>query len=257
MEALRPYSCRNRVGQKAAHMNTAGWKRRIGEWQGTCTIETDLTPYRSVLDEIDREAGNLSGVPDADLENRASSLRARALRGDPLDDLLVEVFALVREVADRTLAMRPFDVQMLAAVALHRGRLVEMNTGEGKTLTAVPAACLNGLAGRGIHILTFNDYLARRDAAWMGPVYRSLGLSVGVIQEGMSIEARQAAYAADVTYATAKEAGFDFLRMHLAREPFCVCISPENRTAFSTGRSTMRSWMRPTRFSSMKRAYRS
>ncbi len=181
--------------------------------------QVDLAPYRSVLEEIDREGRNLTGIPDEDLRDLAARLRTKARDGEPTGDLLVKTFALVREVADRTLGMRPFDVQMLAAAALHDGKLVEMNTGEGKTLAAVPAACLNGLAGRGVHILTFNDYLARRDAAWMGPVYRSLGLSVGVIQEGIEVGARQAAYKADITYATAKEAGFDFLRMHLARQP--------------------------------------
>ncbi len=114
--------------------------------------------------------------------------------------------------------MRPFDVQIMAGVALHQGKLVEMQTGEGKTLVAVLPASLNALTRRGVHILTFNDYLARRDAAWMGPIYRFLGLSVGVIQEGMTIDERRTAYEADVTYATAKEAGFDFLRMHLARD---------------------------------------
>jgi preprotein translocase subunit SecA len=145
-----------------------------------------------------------------------------------LDDLLVEVFALVRAAADRVLGMRPFDVQLMAGVALHRGKLVEMQTGEGKTLAAVMPACLNALSGRGVHILTFNDYLARRDASWMGPVYRFLGLSVGAVQQEMGIDARREAYRADITYATAKEAGFDLLRMHLCTEPDELIHRPFN-----------------------------
>ena len=160
----------------------------------------------------------LVGETNGRLREMAVSLRERAQTGASLDVLLVEVFALTREVATRVLGMRPFDVQVIAGIALHQGKLVEMQTGEGKTLAAVLPACLNALAARGAHVLTFNDYLARRDASWMGPVYRFLGLSVGAVQEGMGIAERRAAYAADVTYATAKEAGFDFLRMHLCRE---------------------------------------
>ena len=209
-------------------MNKAEWKQRLQRWRGAPLSQVDLVPYRSVLEDIDREGKNLAGTADEHLSEIAACLRARAKEGEPADSLLVETFALVREAADRALGMRPFDVQMLAAIALHGGKLVEMDTGEGKTLAAVPAACLNGLVGRGVHILTFNDYLARRDAAWMGPVYRFLGLSVGVIQEGMAEGARQAAYGADVTYATAKEAGFDFLRMHLARHPGRLVHRPFN-----------------------------
>src|SRR5438128_2462907 len=200
-------------------MNAQQWKQRLQKWRGEEPIEEDLISYRLVLDEINRRGENLAGESDTRLQEFAAALRERAQQGAALDELLVEVFALVREAADRVLGLRPFDVQVTAAVALHQGKLVEMQTGEGKTLTAVLPACLNALAGRGVHILTFNDYLARRDAAWMGPVYRFLGLSVGAVQEGMAINARRAAYGADVTYATAKEAGFDFLRMHLCREP--------------------------------------
>ena len=140
---------------------------------------------------------------------------AQARDGRSLDNLLPEFFALGREACARALGLRPFDVQMLAAVALHEGRLAQMATGEGKTLVAVLPAALNALAGRGVHVLTANDYLARRDAAWMGPVYRLLGLSAAAVAQGMSRDDRRAAYAADVTYVTAKEAGFDFLRDQL------------------------------------------
>jgi preprotein translocase subunit SecA len=133
--------------------------------------------------------------------------------------VLAESYALAREAADRVLGMRPFDVQILAALALNDRNVVEMQTGEGKTLAAVLPATLQALGGRGLHVLTFNDYLARRDAEWMGPVYRFLGLEVSFVQEGMTTSERRQAYLADVTYVTAKEAGFDFLRDGLARSP--------------------------------------
>jgi preprotein translocase subunit SecA len=176
-------------------------------------IEWDLGRYRKTLDEI--KALDLSGVPDGKLRNRSAHLIEKARQGTRLDDLLVEAYALVREVAWRTISLKPFDVQVIAAVAMHRGKLAEMGTGEGKTLVAVFPAYLNGLLGKGVHIHTFNDYLARRDTAWMGPIYEFLGLSVGCIQEGMSSTERREAYASDITYSTAKEAGFDFLRDHL------------------------------------------
>ncbi|MCW5967515.1 MAG: accessory Sec system translocase SecA2 [Blastocatellales bacterium] len=193
------------------------WSAMLQKWRGGGSIETDLTPYRPLLEEINRAGERIAGESDARLRERTSALRKRAVEGENLASLLVETFALVREAADRQLGLRPFDVQMLAGIALHCGRLLEMQTGEGKTLTAVAPACLNALAGGGAHILTFNDYLARRDAAWMASVYDFFGLSVGVIQEGMSVEARRAAYASSITYATAKEAGFDLLRGELAR----------------------------------------
>lgn len=209
-------------------MSANHWRRRLRNWRGEWAIEEDLSPYRLLLEEINRRGSVLAQDTDDRLQEIASSLRDRARTGEALDDLLIEVFALAREAADRTLGLRPFDVQVIAGIALHRGKLVEMQTGEGKTLAAVLPACLNALSGRGVHVLTFNDYLARRDAAWMGTVYRFLGLSVGAIQEGMNADARRAAYAADVTYATAKEAGFDFLRMHLCRAPDELVHRPFN-----------------------------
>ncbi|HWQ36824.1 MAG TPA: accessory Sec system translocase SecA2 [Blastocatellia bacterium] len=200
-------------------MNAERWTKRLQKWRGDGVLEDDLTPYRLALDEINRAGEKLAALTDERLSEIAAPLKAKAQQGAAADELLVEVFALVREAADRVLGLRPFDVQVMAAVALHREKLVEMQTGEGKTLTAVMSACLNALSGRGVHVLTFNDYLARRDAAWMGPVYHFLGLTVGAVQEGMKTSERRAAYAADVTYATAREAGFDFLRMHLCREP--------------------------------------
>ena len=178
-----------------------------------------LAPFLPLLDEIDRHGAPLAWAGDPGLLRRAAVLRRQADEGTPLDELLPEWFALVREIAHRELGERPYEVQLLAGIALHRGTLAEMQTGEGKTLAAVAPASLAALAGRGVHVLTFNDYLARRDAAWMGPIYRRLELTVGVIQEGMHPSERRQAYACDVTYATVKEAGFDLLRDGLCLEP--------------------------------------
>jgi preprotein translocase subunit SecA len=173
-------------------------------------IEHDLGAYRRALARID--AVNVSGLSDDDMADRIARIRDKARAGESLDGILPEFYALARETCSRALGLRPFDVQMMAAVALHAGKLAQMATGEGKTLVAVLPAALNALSGRGVHIFTANDYLARRDAAWMGPVYRRLGLSVASVSQGMDRAQRRAAYAADVTYVTAKEAGFDFLR---------------------------------------------
>jgi preprotein translocase subunit SecA len=171
------------------------------------------------LRAIERLEPALRAAHDRALARRAAAMRARARHDDPsLDDLLPESFALVREAARRKIGLRPFDVQIAGGLAMHRGKLVEMQTGEGKTLTAVAPAFLNALTGRGVHVLTFNDYLARRDAEWMGPVYELLGCSVGHVQEGMPGGERRRAYGRDVTYLTAKEAGFDLLRDGLCLE---------------------------------------
>src|SRR5215831_10392553 len=209
-------------------METRRWMRRLEKWRGVELVEENLAPYEEALHEINRRGEDFARKTDDQLREAGASLRERSRRGASSDELLVDVFALAREAAARTLGMRPFDVQVMAGVALSRGKLVEMQTGEGKTLAAVAPACLNACAGRGVHVLTFNDYLARRDAAWMGPVYRFLGLSVGAVQEGMSVDARRAAYAADITYATAKEAGFDFLRDGLCRTPDELVHRPFN-----------------------------
>jgi len=192
-------------------------RRRIDRTLGSPIVH-DLTPYRQRLAEIRLLEEKFTRATDEDLRDLSLEIRARARNGTPLDDLEVEAFALVREASERTLGLRPFDVQVLAGLALHRGTLVEMQTGEGKTLAAVFPAYLNALTGRGVHVLTFNDYLARRDAAWMGPLYHFLGLTVGVVQEGMSPDQRRRSYVADVTYLTAKEAGFDLLRDGLCHD---------------------------------------
>jgi preprotein translocase subunit SecA len=181
-------------------------QRSLARLQGM-PIEYDLRRYRRVLAQIDRV--DVSRLPDEALTERARSLR-RPLAAS--DTVLVEFYALAREACVRALGLRPFDVQMIAALALNEGKVVQMATGEGKTLAAVLPAAVNALAGRGVHVFTANDYLARRDAAWMAPAYRLLGLSAASIGQETDRAARRAAYRADITYVTAKEAGFDFLR---------------------------------------------
>jgi Preprotein translocase subunit SecA (ATPase, RNA helicase) len=161
---------------------------------------------------------NLKSYSDTMLYEFSQALINKTRNGIPVNNLMVDAFALVHEAIYRVLGMEAFDVQIMAAIALHEGKLVEMQTGEGKTLVAVFPAYLNALDGMGVHILTVNDYLARRDAAWMGEIYRFLGLTVGFIQEGMPKCERQKAYNCDITYVTAKEAGFDFLRDSLVCE---------------------------------------
>jgi preprotein translocase subunit SecA len=193
-------------------------RRRVQQLRGS-TIESDLRSFAGALAAIRLEAGTLAGQPDADIRARAKALRARVLGGAAEQDVLVEAFALVCEAAFRQLGIRLFDVQLLAGLALHQARIVEMQTGEGKTVAAVAPAYLAALGGAGVHVLTVNDYLARRDARWMGPIYEILGLRVGFVQEKMPREDRRAAYGCDVTYVTAREAGFDFLRDRLCLDP--------------------------------------
>jgi preprotein translocase subunit SecA len=194
----------------------------------------ELKPFQELLTQINRHRSGLETTPDQQLKEMSARLINQARTGVPVDDLLVEAFSLACEAGRRVLNMRPFDVQVIAAIAMHRGNLAEMQTGEGKTLAAVLPVYLNALTGKGVHVLTFNDYLARRDAGWMGPIYRFLGLSVAYVQEGMSIQERQNAYAADITYLTAREAGFDFLRdrrcmrkQELVHRPFHFAVVDE------------------------------
>ncbi|PYS96657.1 MAG: preprotein translocase subunit SecA [Acidobacteria bacterium] len=168
-----------------------------------------LRPRVGTINELEPATRALS---DEDFPRRTLDLKDRVARGAPLDEILPEAFALCREAARRMLNMRHFDVQLIGGMVLHQGKIAEMKTGEGKTLVATLAAYLNALSGKGVHVITVNDYLARRDAAWMGPIYRFLGLTVGVIQHELEDAARQEAYAADVTYGTNNEFGFDYLR---------------------------------------------
>ena len=173
-----------------------------------------LQGYRDKVELIRQR--NLEAWDDKRLQAESLRLKKEAKSGAPLDKLLVEAYALVCEAAKRTLGLQPYDVQIMAAIALHEGLLIEQHTGEGKTLSAVMPAYLHALTGKGVHVLTFNDYLAHRDAEWMGPIYRFLGLTVQSVQAGMSLSGKREAYAADITYVTAKEAGFDYLRDTIA-----------------------------------------
>ena len=157
-------------------------------------------------------------LTDDQLRDKTAEFRARVAAGESLDDLLVEAFAVVREAGLRVLNMRHFDVQLIGGIVLHSGKIAEMKTGEGKTLVATLPAYLNALAGKGVHVVTVNDYLARRDSEWMGRVYRFLGMSVGVIQHELTDAQRQVAYGADITYGTNNEFGFDYLRDNMKFE---------------------------------------
>ena len=172
--------------------------------------------YERRVAAINRVEPEMELLDDGEIRSEADELRERARNGEPLDDLLPEAFALCREAARRTLGQRHFDVQLIGGMVLHDGAIAEMKTGEGKTLTATLAVFLNTLAGTPVHLVTVNDYLARRDAEWMGPIYDALGVSVGVIQSQDDPAVRQRAYACDVVYGTNSEFGFDYLRDNMA-----------------------------------------
>ena len=174
--------------------------------------ERELKRLWPLVSEINSREDRLRNTSDTELIAETNKLRSRADNGESLDSLIADAFALVREAGWRTLEMRHFDVQLLGGMVLHSGKIAEMKTGEGKTLVATLAAYLNALSGKGVHVVTVNDYLARRDSEWMGRIYRFLGMTVGVIQHEMRDPERQAAYACDITYGTNNEFGFDYLR---------------------------------------------
>ena len=174
--------------------------------------ERELKRIQPFVAEINAKEPQIEQLTDEQLRARTVEFRERVAAGAALDDLLPEAFAVVREAGRRTLNMRHFDVQLIGGIVLHRGRIAEMKTGEGKTLVATLPAYLNALEGKGVHVVTVNDYLARRDSEWMGRIYRFLGMSVGVIQHDLNDQERQVAYAADITYGTNNEFGFDYLR---------------------------------------------
>src|ERR671912_436119 len=186
------------------------------------------------VDAVNAFEPTISAMTDDELRGQTEIFRRRLEEGTKLDDLLPEAFATVREASIRTLGQRHYDVQLIGGIALHRGEIAEMKTGEGKTLVATLAVYLNALPGKGVHVVTVNDYLARRDAEWMGQIYRFLGLTVGVIVPNMVDQARREAYECDITYATNNELGFDYLRdnMKYSREqmvqrPFNYAIVDE------------------------------
>jgi preprotein translocase subunit SecA len=172
--------------------------------------------YEKRVERINAFEPELELESDEELRARAEALRERARNGESLDELLYESFAITREAGKRTMGMRHFDVQLIGGMVLHDGSIAEMRTGEGKTLTATLPVVLNSLGGQGVHVVTVNDYLARRDAEWMSPIYDFLGVDVGILQNMQPYETKQASYRADVTYGTNSEFGFDYLRDNMA-----------------------------------------
>ena len=178
--------------------------------------DRELKRITPIADKIEALSGEYAALSDGELKAKTAQFKERLSQGETLDDILPEAFATAREAAWRVLGMKPFRVQLIGGIVLHQGRIAEMKTGEGKTLVAVLPAYLNALAGNGVHIVTVNDYLARRDSEWMGKVHRFLGLSVGLIVHGLSNEERREAYNCDITYGTNNEMGFDYLRDNMA-----------------------------------------
>ena len=178
--------------------------------------EREIKQIRPLLNKILALEDSYKALSETELKGKTAEFKARLAQGETLDDLLPEAFAAVREAADRVLGMRPYPVQLLGGIILHQGRIAEMKTGEGKTLVAIMPCYLNALTGKGVHVVTVNDYLAKRDSEWMGKVHRYMGLTVGLIIPGMKSPERREAYAADITYCTNNELGFDYLRDNMS-----------------------------------------
>ena len=181
----------------------------MGEGRKLKVLQQRMEAVSALEPEVER-------LSDGALAAKTGEFRERLARGEGLDDILPEAFAVVREASRRTLGMRPFDVQVMGGIVLHEGKIAEMKTGEGKTLAATMPVYLNALNGKGVHVVTVNDYLARRDANWMGEIYEFLGLRVGLIQENMGFAERKEAYDSDLTYGTNAQFGFDYLRDNIA-----------------------------------------
>ena len=174
--------------------------------------EKEVKRIMPIVDKINSLEDEISKLTDEELKNKTNEFKEQLDNGKTLDDILPEAFAVVREASKRVLGMRHFDVQLIGGIILHQGRIAEMKTGEGKTLVATLPVYLNALTGRGVHVITVNDYLAKRDSEWMGKLYKFMGLSVGLVIAGMDPKAKQKAYACDITYGTNNEFGFDYLR---------------------------------------------
>src|SRR4029450_1496697 len=174
--------------------------------------DRELKRIQPLIDQINQRESALTHLSLDELRTQTTRFRERLTQGEPLDSLIPEAFAVVREVSKRLLNMRHFDVQLIGGIVLHSGKIAEMKTGEGKTLVATLPVYLNALVGKGVHVVTVNDYLARRAAEWMARLYKFLGLSVGVILHGLTDKERQDAYNSDVTYGQNNEFGFDYLR---------------------------------------------
>ncbi|TYG89897.1 hypothetical protein ES288_A12G138300v1 [Gossypium darwinii] len=189
-----------------------------GIFKGNDTGESTRQQYAATVTTINKLEPAMAALSDTELKEKTFALKERASQGESLDSLLPEAFAVVREASKRVLGLRPFDVQLIGGMVLHKGEIAEMRTGEGKTLVAILPAYLNALSGKGVHVVTVNDYLARRDCEWVGQVPRFLGLKVGLIQQNMTSEQRRENYLCDITYVTNSELGFDYLRDNLATE---------------------------------------
>ena len=192
--------------------------------------ERELKKIQPAIEAVNAFEARISGLSDTDLQAKTPEFKQRIQNGSPLEDILPEAFAVTREAGKRILNMRHFDVQLIGGYALHQGRIAEMKTGEGKTLVATLPAYLNALAGKGVHVVTVNDYLARRDAEWMGRLYKFLGLSVGVIRHGLNDQERHESYHSDITYGTNNEFGFDYLRDNMKFD-VASCVQREHNYA--------------------------
>ena len=196
--------------------------------------ERDLKKIQHYVDKANSFSQTIEALSDEQLKAKTQEFKDRLAQGQTLEDILPEAFAVVREAAKRVIGLRPYDVQFLGGIVLHQGKIAEMGTGEGKTLVAVLPSYLNALTGKGVHVVTVNDYLARRDRQWMGPIHEFLGLSVGYISHDMPNHERREMYAKDITYVTNNELGFDYLRdnMVITKEervlrPLNYCIVDE------------------------------
>ena len=203
--------------------------------------ERQLKKCYKIADQIEALEPSVSALSDAELRGKTEEFKHRLEKGETLDDLLPEAFAVVREAAKRVLGMRHFDVQLVGGIVLHKGDIAEMKTGEGKTLVATLPAYLNALTGKGVHVVTVNDYLARRDREWMGQVFEFLGMTVGLNERGMTPEEKRAAYRADITFGTNNEFGFDYLRDNM------VPVPGADRAAGASLRHRRRSGQHPDR----------
>lgn len=175
--------------------------------------DREIKRIEPIVDRIEELESEIQKLSDAELRAKTQYFKKRLQDGETLDDILPEAFAVVREASKRVLGLRHYRVQLIGGIVLHQGRIAEMKTGEGKTLVATLPVYLNALEGKGVHVVTVNDYLARRDAEWMGKIYQFLGMSVGVIVHGLDNDERRRAYACDITYGTNNEFGFDYLRI--------------------------------------------
>ena len=182
--------------------------------------QKEVKRLRPTVEKINSLEPEIQKLTDEELRHKTIEFKEQLADGKTLDDILPEAFAVVREASKRVLGMRHFDVQLIGGIVLHQGRIAEMKTGEGKTLVATLPVYLNALSGKGVHVITVNDYLAKRDSEWMGKVYKFLGLSVGLVIAGMEPEEKRIAYNCDVTYGTNNEFGFDYLRDNMVPIPY-------------------------------------